>query len=261
MNPGSLLPQNTTAVSLAGLSAEPDAPWQGEPKRAISWAASTGAVGLVIDAARAGFRPRELDASSRRDLGATIRRQGLVFSGIDLWVPPEHFTSPANADRAFDALRGSCELARALASESDSGAVVSVMLPDEQAVLTTAASIAERVGAAIADHSAACFNAERNVHDHAHRPGLDPATLFAVGMDPVAIAAKHAATLASARISDLGPMGRVAAGTARLDLGAYRVTLGVAGYIGPLVIDLRGLRDQDATARDLVDRMLSSPLA
>ena len=261
MNPGPPLPQNTTAVSLAGLNAEPDAPWQGEPKRAISWAASTGAVGLVIDAARAGFRPRELDASARRDLGAALRRQGLVFSGIDLWVPPEHFTSPANADRAFDALRGSCELARALAPESGRGAVVSVMLPDDQSVQTTAAGIAERAGAHIADHSAARFNPDRNEGVHTLRHGLDPAALFAVGMDPIAIAAKHAPSLASARISDLGPMGRVAAGTARLDLGAYRVTLGVAGYAGPLVIDLRGLRNQDVAARELVERLLAPPFA
>lgn len=259
MNTGPLLAENPIALSLAGLSAEHDAPWLGEPKRAILWAAEAGARGLVIDAARPGFRPRELDISARRDLSATLRRQGLEFRGLDLWIPPEHFTSPALADRAFDALRGSCELARMLAADAGRDAIVSVSLPDDAGVLATAGGAAERAGAVLADHSPSCFEPERADRDFALRPGLDPAALFAAGKDPQTIAARHAASLASARVSDLGPMGRVAAGTARLDLGAYRVTLGVAGYAGPLVIDLRGLRDQDSAARDLIAR-LKAPL-
>ncbi|MEM7756072.1 MAG: hypothetical protein AAF297_10600, partial [Planctomycetota bacterium] len=69
-------------------------------KAAIGAVSAMGARAIQLDATRAGLRPRDLERSARRDLAATMRREELAFSGVDLWIPPHHFVDPDRADRA-----------------------------------------------------------------------------------------------------------------------------------------------------------------
>ncbi|HBS28785.1 MAG TPA: hypothetical protein DEB06_04900 [Phycisphaerales bacterium] len=57
------------------------------------------------------------------------------------------------------------------------------------------------------------------------------------------------------RLSDLSSTGRVAPGTGRLDLLAFAVAVGVSGYSGHAVLDLRGVAGQEGAARGVVDRL------
>ena len=52
----------------------------------------------------------------------------------------------------------------------------------------------------------------------------------------------------AARLSDLGPGGRVAVGSGKLDVLAYQVALATKGYSRAGVVDLRGVRGQEGAA-------------
>jgi hypothetical protein len=181
-----------------------------------------------------------------------LRRLELGFSGLDLWIPPAHFADRAQADRALAAtsaaLALAADLSRLLGSD---GAVVGVTLPENAApaIVDSLASEADRVGARVADHQWPARGAEGPVG-----AGIDPAALLAVGADPAAEVSRLAAVPASARLSDFTPGGRVAVGEGRLDVLAYRVALATKGYARALVVDLRGVRDQESAARGALER-------
>lgn len=84
--------------------------------------------------------------------------------------------------------------------------------------------------------------------------GLDPAAVALAGESIAAAAARTADRLLSARLCDLSSAGRVLPGSAdgRLDLLAYRVSLSLAPAATPVVIDLRGLQEQDVAARRML---------
>jgi sugar phosphate isomerase/epimerase len=231
------------SLSLAGLAA---AELRDDPRAAIQWAAGLGYRSVQLDAAAAGVRPRELDRSGRRDLAASLRRLELGFSGLDLWIPPAHFVDPAQADRALGAAAAALELAADLSRlVGGDGAVVSIALPEKSpaALAGSLASQADRVGARIADHQWPARAGDGPVG-----VGIDAATLLAAGADPAAEVSRLARAPASARLSDFAPGGRVAVGEGRLDVLAYRVALATKGYGRPLVVDLRGVRNQEAAA-------------
>jgi sugar phosphate isomerase/epimerase len=238
--------QGTVSLSLAGLSPREGAVQ--EPRAAIEWAAGLGYRAVQLDATVPGIRPRELDRSARRDLAALLRRLELGFSGLDLWIPPPHFADAANADRALAATAQALELAADLSrlTESGDGAVVSIALPDKAAgfAMESLAGAADRVGARLADH-------RWPVQVDASGPigiGIDPAALLAAGSDPASEVSRLATTPVAARLSDVVPGGRVAVGSGRLDVLGYRVALATKGYARRLVVDLRGVRDQEAAA-------------
>jgi sugar phosphate isomerase/epimerase len=265
-------------VSLAGLERDPVAPWAGGPRAAIEWAAAVGARAVQLDATAAGVRARDLDRSGRRDLASLLRRLQLTLSGLDLWIPPEHFLNPGRADRALAAAQSAVELAADLARLIDGSPPpqVSLILPDSPPAGLSEAITAAAVsrGARIADHAiraivsgqpasaspglvpgmpgptVAAHPAQVSA-DSPIGPGLDPAALILAGRDPAAAAAR-AAALVSARLSDASMTGRTVPGQGRLDLTAYLASLSVAGYARPLVLDLRGLPNQDAAARAVV---------
>jgi sugar phosphate isomerase/epimerase len=258
-----MLPKPMLSISLAGLSPDAAAPWSGGARAAISWAAASGLRCVQLDATTPGLRPRELDRSARRDLGAFLRRSELSFSGLDLWIPPEHFVDPARVSRAVEATKQAAELAADLSRTLDGGgAVVSIVLPHELSaeVLASIADHAIRCGAGVADHrlvpAASPQERERAPERSPIGIGLDPAAALTAGHDPAVLAARAGQRLLAARLTDASLVGRVAPGSAggRLDEMAYIAALSVAEFKRPLVLDLRGIPNQRAAAAAVLAR-------
>ena len=104
--------QTPLSIAIAGLDAGPGHPWSRpgggvDPRRAIEWVAgfvaSHGVRSIQLDVTMPEVRPRDLDRSGRRDLAALLRRCGLSISGLDLFIPPEHFSDAASEERAVGA--------------------------------------------------------------------------------------------------------------------------------------------------------------
>lgn len=289
----------TLAISLAGLRKDdPTAAWYAGPRAAVAWAAGLGVRGVQLDAAAPGVRARDLDRSARRDLAALLRRSGLEFTGLDLWLPGEHLKDTAHVDRAVAAITGAIALAGELAPlAGESGRLVSLMLPvaTPADVIAQIGSEADHHGVMIADHAWP----PAHEREAAHRPraatdapvastpagsALQPSAVGAeevrgravaptgaswpvtvgVGLDPAAVAlagddiggatARAADRLVSARLCDLSSAGRVLPGSAdgRLDLLAYHVALSLAPERAAVVVDVRGLQEQDTAARRMI---------
>lgn len=219
----------------------------GEARARIESVAAAGYRWVQLDAAAPGLRARELSRSARRDLAALLRRCELSLSGLDLWIPDDHFASPEHADRAVAATTQALALAADLAALTTSPRqVVSVRLPSatpdgvEQSLLDAA----ERFDVRIADH-ALPVRAPGDAHGR-YCVGVDPAAAMIAGEDPAALTARIGNRLASLRLSDLDAAGRrVAPGHGRLDIDAYIAAASVAGWNGPLVLDLRGVQDAE----------------
>lgn len=237
------------SLSIAGLRYVAGAPWGGSPREAIAWAASLGYRAVQLDATAAGLRARELDRSGRREVAAILRRAGLALSGLDFMIPPGDFTDTTKADRAVGAATGALELAAELAGLLGAGArpCLSLELPREgtEAAAGGLSEACRRAGARIADHAWPARAASDVLG-----VGIDPATMMLAGADPAKEAARLEAVPLSARLSDLGPRGRVPPGRGRLDTVAYEVGLDVRGYAGALVVDLRGLREPALVAAE-----------
>jgi sugar phosphate isomerase/epimerase len=244
------------SISIAGLSADAERPWSGSVRQAIAWVAGLGARSIQLDGTTTTLRARELDRSARRDLAASIRRAGLLLSGIDLWIPATHFVDAAHQDRAAAAVVGAIDLAGELTALGiGSGSLMVCIRTGKEAPAEVVASMsgaAERAGVVLADH--ALPSAEGTPI------GIDPAMVLLGGGDPIAAVVTADARLGSARLSDAGGAGRVPVGSrdGQLDVLAYAGALSVVGYGRSLIVDLRGLGDeQDRAARDtllLVDR-------
>lgn len=233
------------SISISGLLSADGAPWtvrrEVDPRQAIAFVASHTRH-IQLDATLAGIRPRELDRSARRDLAALLRRLDLTLSGLDLWIPPEHFMDPARQGRAIEAAIAAIELAAELGPlvGGASRAAISMTLPDAIAPETQAALVAaaQHQGVRIADHRLGATATGPSIG-----VGLDPAAALLAGLDPAAVAAKLGRSLTAARLSDATTITRCLPGDpgARLDLLALRATLDVIGYSHAIVADLRGL--------------------
>lgn len=241
-----------------------------EVRAMLTWARSIGAPAVQLNAATPGVRPRDLDRSARRDLAATLRREGLACSGLDLWIPPEHFTDAAHADRAVASVLSAIDLAADLAALAGGSVVsarparpgvVSLLLPAETPadLLTATTERAHDRGVLLADH----HWPPRDSSSPVLLLGIDPVAILAAREDPAASAARLAPRTASARVADLAdgigpaPGARVEIGRGRLDLFAYLVSLAAAGYTGSAVIDVRGLRDPARAAAAAVASLRS----
>lgn len=274
-----MIPTIPVSIALAGLDAQslgfaaqgrtplPGSARGEEVRWLLTWAKSLGYRGVQLNATTPGIRPRDLDRSGRRDLAASIRRADLQCSGLDLWIPQEHFADPANVDRAVSATLSAIKLAADLAaltsgsnvsSQPGNPGIVSVLLPQAVAgdVLSTIGNAAQTRGVWIADH---CWPArEGGATGEALRVGIDPAALLVAGQDPARAVSQLGARISSARLSDVarGLAGvRVAPGSPQgtLDLLAYRVSLATSGYAGFSVVDLRGVAEQARAARLAVE--------
>jgi len=204
------------------------------PREAFERVRSMGYPFVQLAATQPGLRPRELGPSARRDLLATLRRLELVCSGIDLWIPAEHFADPVRIDRAVAATHETLHLAHDLG-----GVAVSMMLPVEERsgdALDSIATSALRFGVPLADFAA----------DHTSRDGvgigIDPPAILSRGADPVDAVTGAGPSLIAARLSDLttsgmrAPVGEV---HGRLELDAYLASLRVVGHNKPVIADAR----------------------
>ena len=231
MNPASGLdPQLPLAVTLGPLGEEPRVAWER--------IAAMGFRYVQLSATQSGLRPRELGRSARRDLLVRMRRLQMRISGLDLWIPPDHFLDPAHVDRAVDAVGATLQLAGDLGR-----CPVSLELPrpvdDEtlKPVIETIAEQALRVGVQLADHAGPDAASDQL------GVGIDPAAHLSRNEDPALAVTNTADRLVSVRLCDLltsgmrGPIGETQG--ARLDVLSYRVALSVCGYDRPVVVDAR----------------------
>lgn len=239
-----------TSLSIAGLHEhESPGPWSAGPRDAIDWVAEIGFRAVHLDAAAPGLRARELGRSARRDLAASIRRNALGFTGLDLWIPPRHFEDPATAERAADALLGAVGLASALASLLGlGGVVVSVTLPPglSEGTRSDFAEHADRAGVLIED-----FTPTGEQADEAPgviRPGLDTARLVMRGERPEDTLPRLAGSIPTFRLNDADDTGRRPLGRGIVDLATVRALHATLTPELPIVTDLRGLPDPTVAA-------------
>lgn len=274
-----MIPMIPLSIALAGLdasalgigrparTAEPGSGRGEDIRQILNWAKDSGFRAVQLSATTPGVRPRELDRSGRRDLAASLRRADLKCSGLDLWIPKEHFTDAVNVDRAVAATLAAIDLAADLAmlasgsvvtSQPRGPGVVSVLLPRAIAsdVLATIANAAQTRGVLLADH----LWPERDptVNGESLMVGIDPAALLAGGQDPSTAVSRLGKRVASARLSDVarGLPGARTAPCSRegtLDVLAYRVSLATSGYPGFAVLDLRGVANQPHAAKVAVE--------
>lgn len=236
-----------------------DEPSAGDPVAAFRAAAAlargTGLAGLTLLGTLPGLRARELDRSARRDIAATLRREGLVCAGVDLPIPPSHFADPAHVDRALAATRDALILGADLAKLTELRArpVVALLLPRPAPAGAVEAieRAAEHAGCAAADLTWPLDGAGKDPGATGSAPGLgvalDPAAIVLTGADPAAAVHSAGARLAQARWSDAASGSRVSVGAGRLDTLAYRVAVELARPAGMSVADVRGL-ERDAVA-------------
>ncbi|USN99591.1 MAG: hypothetical protein H6810_02695 [Phycisphaeraceae bacterium] len=242
----------TPSLSIAGLHAV-EGPWSAGPREAIDWAASLGFSSVHLDAAAPGLRARDLDRSARRDLAATLRRNDLGFTGLDLWIPAEHYAEPATADRAAGALLGAIELASELNALCGGGlAVISTMLPEEapESLTHAIAAKADQAGVAVED-----FTPRETPTGLADtiRPGFDTAREIMRGGKPNKAFSRVASSLATLRLNDADDTGRKALGKGRVEVAMIRALHETLAASTPVVTDLRGLADPAAGARAALD--------
>ncbi len=258
------------SLSAAGL-VDARIPASADTRSIFDLVRTLGFRGITLDTSAAGFRARELSRSARRDVSATMRRRELSFVGLDLWIPPEHFSDPANSQRAIEAVMGACELSGELCRLNQQGgdhlarATVSVVLPDSMEAGDKDAmhAHAQRVGATLADHQLSWLDHtqaeqqdsqqsdQQDAHDCSIGIGIDPAMVLmnGTGSGRPAISPGKAITLASdrlvsVRLSDANSMGRcpIASEGSRLDLPSYLGSLLVASRDW-VILDVRGVSD------------------
>lgn len=226
------------------------------PRRAFAAIAKEGFTAVQLDATMPGLRPRELDTSGRRDLAATAVRSNLAITGVDFFIPADHYSDPAHTDRAVSAAQGAFSLA------ADLGRVpVSMNLPIAEAddsLIDTLLAAADGYGVRLAVHDEGDV-AGLKEWAQGHDPGVvgvgvDPASLLFRKQDPSTTAQSLADSLSVARLSDASrgqsDGGRQTVGSGDLDVMSYRVSVDLASTrVGPVVLDLRGLSNPVAAAR------------
>lgn len=216
-------------------------------RRSMDQVAALGLGGVQINAAAPGLRPRDMNASARRDLQATLRRRELVISGLDLWIPMSHFEDPAHVDRAASAVLDAIDLA------GDVGRVpVSTSLPRDASSGSIRALVGERAalrGVVVSDHQVLTGTDDDDAPafgwDETIGFGLDPAAWMGQGGDPIAAVMQWRPV--TMRLVDLlrsglrGPVGDEREG--QLDLRGLAVAVSMIERDIPCVIDARQWTD------------------
>lgn len=251
-----MIPGLPLGMSMSGLGGQ-DASLAGDVRAAAPRAAALGLRALHLDATAPGVRPRDLDRSGRRDLAGVIRRAGLGFSGLDLLIPPDHFADPGRADRAMSAARGAIDLAADLASLAPSetdGRVICLALPRAMAPDARASLADDALRRQVRLADLGWVGAESTGSESPIGACVDPARAIMGDADAVGLVGTLGPALACARLSDSDGAARIAPGTrgGRLDPTAYHAALLAVGYRGFVVLDLRGLVDQEAAAASAV---------
>ncbi|MGI9013738.1 MAG: hypothetical protein ACR2GY_05740 [Phycisphaerales bacterium] len=225
------------------------APLGDDLRAGLTTIAALGLAFVQLAATHPQTRPRDLSASGRRDLLATLRRHELICSGIDLWIPPAHFCEREHADRAVDAVVATIELAQSIGRVP-----VSLMFPEQDKVNDTAQGArtaldahAEKCGVTLIDY--AYPTSTGHVENAWIRSGIDAAAVLARGDEPSEAVLAAGAALAGVRLSDLtldGFRRPLDAQRGRLDIVALRVATDVIGFERAAVIDARQWHDPAA---------------
>jgi hypothetical protein len=210
-------------------------------RAALERLSQLGYRGAQLSASDPATRPRDLGASARRDLAAALARAELACSGVDLFIPPAHFTDAAFVARAVDASVAAIGLA------ADLGRAPLVLpLPTDASADVRAALEAEasRRGVAVVVPLDGASPDEASFADHPpYVRGVDCAAVLAAGGRPEAVVAALGGRLGGVRLVDLlrsglrGPILEPRA--SRLDALALRIALEVAGFRGLPVVDAR----------------------
>ncbi|MEL6798221.1 MAG: hypothetical protein AAFO89_15545, partial [Planctomycetota bacterium] len=191
---------------------------------------------VVVDATAVDVRPRALHRAGRRELAATVKRLGQRCVGLDLLIPPEHFESAANADRAVGAVVDAIGLTADLRGF---GAAA-----DEPVVCVSMGS--EPVGGVLASIGAA---SERDGVRVAVLGGPEDAEGVAVELGPWARSGVDAAS----RIAELGEsLGVVRVNRFdRRTLGEVGACVGAMSVASPAAVGVADLTDSADPGRAL----------
>ena len=218
------------------------------PRPGLALASRLGFRAVTLSAAQAGLRPRELDRSARRGLLAELRRLELECTGIELFLPREHYEQAEYIDRALSA---ACQ---AITLAEDLGAMTVFLRlppagPDGSAseAIRELASAAAGARARVTDVSLD-GQALASVRSNEELPidvAMDTAAWLSEGSDPIAGIVELDKRLGGIRLVDLYANGlRVPASVGRgLDLDAVRTGLETGGFTGSVVLDARGWAD------------------
>ncbi|MAJ46383.1 MAG: hypothetical protein CBC35_03595 [Planctomycetes bacterium TMED75] len=219
-----------------------------EPRLGLELASRLGFRSVTLSAAQPGLRPRELDRSARRGLLAELRRLELECSSIDLFIPPEHFTSTETIERALDAVRGALDLATDLGARSlflrlPSESLEDAMLESTEELNRLAESRVVRlldVGL-----SGRALRSLESAQPIAIGIGLDTASWLADQRDPLEGLITHGAMVGGLRLVDLDETGSRTAPVAggRIDLDSLRRALTLEVQPRSVVLDARGWAD------------------
>lgn len=255
------LPTPELSVSLASLEFPGAA--RERLTAAVAWVRSLGGRGVravQLDVSGRGIRPRELDRSSRREVASIARREGVTISGVDLWIPPEHFVEDGTSDRAMassmEAMGFLAEVAPLSGTTGDM--VLSMRLPGGEGRAMDArwelAESAARFGVRVADHAWPPVVAEDFAHDSLGI-GIDPSSVQLSGetLSAGRALARHAERVVSARLSDTDGASRVPAGEGRLNVFEYVATYVTCGVGTPLVVDLREVASPRVAAGRIIE--------
>lgn len=236
-SPGSTDARPVLAATLSPLLRAEGAP---PVREALAWISRIGYRGVQLSAADPETRPRDLPPSARRDLLASLARVELACSGIDLFIPAEHFQDGAFATRAFEAARD----AIGLAADLGRAPVVLPALGGAPAILEALGQEALHRGVRLAMvPGSAPDGASAGAVAEPFGTCIDCAASLAAGERPDATILAFGSSVAAVRVVDLlrsgmrGPIGR--RGESRLDVGALRVALDVAAFRGIPVVDAR----------------------
>jgi len=221
-----------------------------DPRDSISLAAalisSLGEPRLHLDAMLAGLRPRELDRSARRDLASMLKRNGVGSTGIDLFLPPQHFAETAHVDRAVGAITSAIELLSELASlGAMETKVLCLTLPQKPLANAVAAigSAAQERGVTITDFS---LPRASDLPSSIFR-GVDCAQAVAASEDAASLIASSSPR--AIRLCDWDGTRRVPVGKGRLDTRMVVASASIAAPNVPVVIDLRGIDGLGSNAK------------
>lgn len=221
------------AATIAPLAA--DTPALGV-REAIAWLSEIGLRGAQLSATDPATRARELSASARRDLRATLARHELVCAGLDFFIPAAHYTDPANITRAFDALSGAIGLAADLGGGSVTAAIPADVAHDFRAAIGVEAS---RRGVMVL----VPMGATPAELDAPFAASVDCATVLGESGRPEDVIARLGPRLGGVRLVDLlrsglrGPI--LEPGESRLDALAVRMAMEVSGFNGMALLDAR----------------------
>lgn len=203
---------------------------------AIAWLSELGLRGAQLSATDPATRARDLGASARRDLRATLARHELACSGLDFFIPAAHYTDPTQVSRAFDALLGAIGLAADLGGAPVTAAIPADATADFRAGIAAEAS---RLGVSVLIPTGAT-PVELGAPFAAT---VDCATVLGESGRPEEVIARLGPRLGGVRLVDLlrsglrGPI--LEPGESRLDALAVRMAIEVSGFAGLPILDAR----------------------